>query len=215
MKRLAVLVAAIAAVVAIFGTTIVYPQLFSARYSSTSELCCFISVAIVASLLCLTALILAPRSRDKGKVAPFVFGFEVAGWTQLFAFMTCYAIAPDSIGDYLQAVEAILAPCLPESLPAAFAALENLPIPVLDSADFLIEAALAALPAVLIAVLAGWLTHLAGLTVRFERRCVQGAGAPAERAAPSARPARATHAVQVVTKTGAGSAGSLIQGRPS
>jgi hypothetical protein len=126
----------------------------------------------MASLLLLVALISARNVMRGGPVAPFLVGFGALGWAVVFAFITCYSVAPSVLLGYAEIIGAYTRPVFERYLA--------------DSPNWVglyIELGagviIFSLPQLLIALFGGWMTRKLGLTVRFERRRMEEAAAHA------------------------------------
>jgi hypothetical protein len=116
----------------------------------------------MASLLILVALGSAPGLMQGGRVSPFVVGFEAAGWAVVFAFVTCYSIAPSVLLGYVESIGAYTRPVFERYL-ADTPSWVGLYIEL--AAGVIIFSA----PQLLVALLGGWLNRKLRLSVRFER----------------------------------------------
>jgi hypothetical protein len=146
----------------------------------------------MASILILVAFFSAPNRLRGGDLSPFVLGFEALGWAVVFAYVTCYSLAPsvvfasaEQIGQYTRPALAPYATDAPRWLALAF--------------ELGIGAVIFTVPELVVAVLGGWLTHWFGLTARFElrrRRLVPGDFRPDS--APDAECERSLAAQEVI-----------------
>jgi hypothetical protein len=122
----------------------------------------------MASLLILVALISAPTLMRGGRVASFIVGFEALGWAAVFAFMTCYSVAPSVLLAYAELFGKYTRPVFERYL-------ADTPSWVGMYIELAAGVVIFTAPQLLIALFGGWLTHKLGLTARFERRRMEPA----------------------------------------
>jgi hypothetical protein len=130
---------------------------------------CFAAgVMPAASTLVVLALISGRELFRGGRLPPFVCGFEAFGWTAVFAFITCYSIAPSVLVAYIEPfygfARRLVVPHFVGS-PRWLAAFGELGF----------GTALCSLPQLIIAMFGGWLAQKVGLTLRFERCAMEPA----------------------------------------
>jgi hypothetical protein len=116
----------------------------------------------MASLLILVALKSAPSLMRTGCVSPFVVGFEALGWAAVFAFVTCYSVAPWLLLAYAELIGVYTRPIFERYL-AQTPSWVGLYIELGAGVIIILP------PLLLVALLGGWLTRKLGITVRFER----------------------------------------------
>ena len=89
-----------------------------------------------------------------------MIGFEALGWTAVFAFITCYSIAEQTVVDCSAMIDvALRRPFL--------VVFRDLPGPAGQLVEFGCATALFSLPQLLLALMGGWLARRVGLTARF------------------------------------------------
>jgi hypothetical protein len=125
----------------------------------------------VASVLFLVALMSLPRLVRGERALPFVVGFEAVGWALVFAFITCYSVAPWALLGYAELIGPYTRPVFQRYI--AFA-----PTWIGLQVELCAGAVLFAVPQLLIALFGGCLTRKLGLSVRFERQRTDGPSVP-------------------------------------
>jgi hypothetical protein len=124
----------------------------------------------VGSVLTLVALSSIFNPAREVWLSPFVLGFEAMGWVMVFAFVTVYSTAPSEVLAFSEWIGTWTNPPLPEIL-------ERLPKGVRTVVQMGLVTGLFSFPELVVAMLGGWLNRKVGLSVRFERRVAQPAGA--------------------------------------
>jgi hypothetical protein len=120
-------------------------------------------------------ILLGVMSLGRRRLAPFVFGFELAGWVVVFAFLTLYSVA---MTDLLRGVGVIGDTIRPIAGPW----FEKAPSWAANLAECIVATVLFTIPELLVALLGGWLLARFGYTVRLESArlpTLPEAGAPA------------------------------------
>jgi hypothetical protein len=117
----------------------------------------------MASLLILVVVTSAPTLMRGGPVSPFVVGFEALGWAAVFAFISCYSVAPSVLLGYAGLIGAYTRPVFERYFTDS---------PSWVGMFFELGAGVVIFspPQLLVALLGGWLARKLGLTVRFERQ---------------------------------------------
>jgi hypothetical protein len=162
MKRPRFLIAGLMAAVAAVAVNLAVMRAFDeTRPESLSHLFYACGVMPMASILILVALFSAPNVLRGGKLSPFSLGFEAVGWAVVFAYVTCYSLAPsvvfasaEYIGRYTRPVLTPYTADSPRWLAMAF--------------ELGVGAVIFTVPELIVALLGGWLTQRFGLTARFE-----------------------------------------------
>ena len=106
----------------------------------------------MASLLILLALMSTVDVQRGRLLAPFLVGFEVAGWAAVFAFLTYYSIATASALRTMETLAAWIRPLLVTHL-------QTSPIWLPMILEFGFAKLLFTLPQLLLALLGGWLAR--------------------------------------------------------
>ena len=140
----------------------------------------------MASLLILVALAAVPSLVRGGRCSPFVLGFEAVGWAVVFAFVTCYSLAPSVLVNSIARIgvytRPVFARYFADSPGWVGAAIELGFLTVIFS-----------LPQLPVALFGGWVNRKVGLTVRFERQGIEPlmpeSGSGSDAARPELSPA--------------------------
>ena len=123
----------------------------------------------MASLLMLVALFALPKLVRGDRASSFVVGFEALGWALVFAFITCYSVAPWVLLAYAALIGTYTRPVFERYF-------VDTPSWIGMCLELGACVVIFAVPQLLIALIGGWLNRKLGLTVRFER---QRTGGPA------------------------------------
>jgi hypothetical protein len=121
----------------------------------------------MASLLIFLALVRLPKLLRRGGSASFFFGFEVFGWAAVFLFILGSALSPSAVAGYANSIASLFAPALKPHV-------EHAPDWFLAILEFGLCGLIFGLPQLGIALLGGWLTRRAGISVSIERRQTSG-----------------------------------------
>jgi len=142
----------------------------------------------MASILILVALSSVKSLVRGGRLSPFVVGFEAVGWAVVFAFITCYSVAPSVLLGYAGYFGAYTRPIFDRYFPDV----SGLPTRIGVMDELGLGAVIFSLPQLAASVLGGWLTRKIGLTARFELEgrapAVPVSGSAGETARPDRSP---------------------------
>jgi hypothetical protein len=163
MKRSRFRIAGLMAVVGAVAINLVVMRSFDeSKSDSLPHLFFACGVMPMASLLILVALTSAPSLMRGGRLSPFVLGFEATGLLVVFAFVTCYSLAPSILLDCIERIGVYTRPVFNRYFtdPSRGVAL---------ALELGFGTVIFSLPQCLVALLGGWVNHVVGFTVRFER----------------------------------------------
>jgi hypothetical protein len=164
MKRLRISIAALMAAVAIVAIDVaVWRSVDLNKANGESVFMYCAGVLPMASLLILVGLVSTPNLVRGRGLMPFVFGFEAAGWAIVFAFISWYSLATETVLGYASAIAASIRPFISPSV-------EQAPEWFRFFAELAFGALLFSLPQLAVALIGGLLASKFGITARFGRQ---------------------------------------------